>query len=199
MALLLMEDLTSANDSGSKEIASLMTDKEDAQQLINLIQNFISNSTEELKGNAYDKVRNHMSGYIDILETRIKVADSIIQSIKSANNSLIDYMEDESKLDTDELDSLKAELSSAQETVNSYNYRIDNYDASEETVSLYGLKMNRATWESRVKKLKKKIELIEGLSGADGDATGKLNESETDIANFKATVNGITNIKIEQN
>lgn len=198
MALVLMEDLVNANDSSAKEIANLMADKEDAQQLIDLLASFISNSTEELKGNAYDKVRNHMSGYIDILETRIKVADAIIQSIKGANNSLIDYMEDEPKLDTAELDSLKADLSSVQNLVDSYTYRIDNYDSSQEHVSLFSLKLSRSSQESRLKELKKKVELIEGLGSADGVATGKLNEVETDIASFKTTINGINNIKIEQ-
>ena len=38
------------------------------------------------KGESYDAVRTHLESYIPILQTRIKVANSIIDAIKAANN-----------------------------------------------------------------------------------------------------------------
>ena len=92
MTLLKKSDLQSANSSGTF-MSALISDQEDSQELINSIQDFISSSTDHLKGDAYDAVRAHLETYIPILQTRIKVANSIMEAIKAANNSMIDYME----------------------------------------------------------------------------------------------------------
>ncbi len=198
MALLLLDDLNEANNASSKELVNLLKDTEDAEQLIGLINDFISDSVSELKGNAYDRVREHMSGYIDILETRVKIANEIIQSIHDANDYLIDYMDGETKLDTSMLESLEDDYNDCLKHIQSYDYRIDNYDASKETVSLHSMKLSRSGYEANANKAKKKIDLIKGLASADSTASNKLNSAESDLSTFRETINGISNIKIEK-
>lgn len=198
MALLLLDDLNEANNASSKELVNLLKDTEDAEQLINLINDFISDSVSELKGNAYDRVREHLSGYVDVLETRVKIANEIIQSIHDANDYLIDYMDGENKLDTSMLESLENDYNNCLNQIQAYDYRINNYDSSKETVSLSSIKLSRSGYEVNANKAKKKIDLIKGLSSADSTASSKLNSAESDLSAFKTTINNISNIKIEK-
>ena len=83
MPVLNKSDLNMANSSGAY-MNALISDQEDAQSLINAINEFVSSSTEHLKGEAYDAVRAHLQTYIPVLEMRVKTATSIMEAIKSA-------------------------------------------------------------------------------------------------------------------
>lgn len=196
MTLLKKSDLTSANNSGSKLISSLIADQDDSQAMINAIQEFISSSTEHLKGEAYDAVRTHLESYIPILQTRIKVANSIIDSIKSANNSMVDYMEDEDVLNTDDLDSLTSKYNSYMSTareklskVNTYDNRADNQRALNDYEYYAGL----------ARQVNKKIQLLENLSSKDNAVYSSLSGIESEITAFKNAVGDINTIKFTIN
>ena len=128
MTLLKKSDLNEANNMSSVLLSRLVSDQEDAQEMINSIQEFISSSSSQLKGEAYDAVRTHMETYIPILQMRIKVAASLIDAVRNANNAMMDYMEDESVLNTDDLDALYTEYNSytaaAQKSLNDYNFYV---------------------------------------------------------------------------
>ena len=66
MPVLNKSDLNMANSSGAY-MNALISDQEDAQAMINAINEFVSSSTEYLKGEAYDAVRSHLQTYIPIL------------------------------------------------------------------------------------------------------------------------------------
>ena len=97
MSVVYAGDLSDAM-SASAAINSLNADKEDAASMINALQDFISNTSGRLIGAGYDSVRNHLEGYIGVLESRIRIADELIGGIKSACSSLLSYMDGESKL-----------------------------------------------------------------------------------------------------
>ena len=191
MPRLNKSDLNMANSSGAY-MSALISDQEDAQEMINAINEFVSSSTEHLKGEAYDAVRTHLQTYIPILQTRIKTATSIMEAIKSANNSMIDYMEDENILDTDELDRLYSEYNSyaatAQNRLNSANAYITP-EAKKQAMSEY------EQYSRLARKVSKKIQLLEGLANKDNSVYSSLSALEGEITAYKNAIGDINPIK----
>ena len=191
MPLLKKSDLNMANSSGAY-INALTCDQEDAQAMINAIQEFISSSTEHLKGEAYDAVRAHLETYIPVLELRIRTATSIMDALKNANNSMIDYMEDENVLDTSELDKLYSEYNSytatAQNRLNSANAYVTQ-EAKNQAMSEY------EQYDRLAKKTNKKIQLLEGLGPKDNSVYSSLSSLEGEITTYKNVIGDINPIR----
>lgn len=191
MPLLSKSDLELANSSGAY-INALISDQEDTQEMINAIQEFVSSSSEHLKGEAYDAVRAHLETYIPVLQMRIKTATSIMEAIKSANSSMIDYMEEENVLDTSELEKLYSEYNSytatAQERLNSANAYVTQ-DAKNRAMSEYD------QYTRLAKKTSKKIQLLEGLASKDNSVYSSLSALEGEIMAYKNAISDINPIK----
>lgn len=191
MPVLNKSDLNMANSSGAY-MNALISDQEDAQAMINAINEFVSSSTEHLKGDAYDAVRAHLQTYIPILEMRIKTATSIMEAIKSANNSMIDYMEEESVLNTDELDQLYNEYNSyittAQNRLNSANVYVTP-EAKKQAMSEY------EQYARLARKVNKKIQLLEGLVHKDNSVYSSLSALEGEITTYKNAIGDINPIR----
>ncbi len=192
--LVNKSDLEAANSS--KNISNLTKDKEDAQAVIGAIQDFISTSKDVLIGESFDAIRNNLGNYSALMESRIKAADSLIEAIKQANDSLSGYMEGESKLDTDDYDKFKAEYDAACREVESLTSQINNYDYENATVSLASLRSARSAAEETAKKYKHLMELLEGLPGADGTAYGILTGGAADSNTLSSQIGDIVTIKI---
>lgn len=196
MPLLKKSDLISANNDSLTMLRNLATDQEDAQELINAIQDFISSSSSQLKGDAYDAVRTHMETYIPILQNRIKVATSLIEAIKNANNSMINYMENETILNTDDLDGLYNEYNSytskAQRCLSSANAYVTP-KSKNEAMAIY------ESYSAEAKKINKKIQLIEGLSAKDNAVYSKLCGIEAELTAYKNAIGDINTIKFSIN
>lgn len=191
--LVNKSDLEAANSSVG--VNNLMKDKEDAQAVIGAIQDFISSSQEVLVGDSFDAIRKQLNNYSILMNHRISAADNLINAIKEANRSLSDYMEGESKLDTDDYDTFKAEYDNAKQSVDNLNSRINSYDSKTETTSLSSLISQRDAAEEKAKKYKKLMELLEGLPGADSSAYGKLTSGSADVDSYKGLVGEIVTIK----
>ena len=191
MPVLNKSDLNMANSSGAY-MNALISDQEDAQAMINAINEFVSSSTEHLKGEAYDAVRAHLQTYIPILEMRIKTATSIMEAIKSANNSMIDYMEEENVLDTNELDGLYTEYNSytatAQDRLNSANVYV-THEAKKQAMSEY------EQYARLARKVMKKIQLLEGLVNKDNSVYSSLSSLEGEITAYKNAIGDINPIR----
>ena len=191
MPVLNKSDLNMANSSGAY-MNALISDQEDAQAMINAINEFVSSSTEHLKGEAYDAVRAHLQTYIPILEMRIKTATSIMEAIKSANDSMIDYMEEENVLDTNELDGLYTEYNSytatAQDRLNSANVYVTP-EAKKQAMSEY------EQYARLARKTMKKIQLLEGLANKDNSVYSSLSALEGEITAYKNAIGDINPIR----
>ena len=191
MPVLNKSDLNMANSSGAY-MNALISDQEDAQSLINAINEFVSSSTEHLKGEAYDAVRAHLQTYIPVLEMRVKTATSIMEAIKSANDSMIDYMEEESVLNTDELDQLYNEYNSyittAQSRLNSANVYVTQ-EAKKQAMSEY------EQYARLARKVNKKIQLLEGLVHKDNSVYSSLSSLEGEITAYKNAIGDINPIR----
>ena len=191
--LVNKSDLDAA--SSSVNVNNLTKDKEDAQAVINAIQDFISSSKEELVGESFDAIRQQLNNYSILMNRRITAADALISAIKQANTSLGNYMDGEAKLDTDDYDKFKAEYDSAKSTVESLNASISSYDPDEDEVSLSSLISQRDAAEATAAKYKRLMELLEGLPGADGSAYGMLTSGSADSDTFQSMVGDIVTIR----
>ena len=194
MSRLVKSDLSDANTS--RAVTNLEKDKEDTESLINVIQDFIDSSKEVLVGDSFDAVRNHMQEYINILQTRIKIADSLLEAVKNANQTMIDYMGSEDVLDTERLDFIKQDLSMQESSLASVNAAISSYDPDKTFGSLDSLYSQRSSLEANIQKLKTKIDLIEKLDAKDAAIYSTLMSSETELTGFNNTVGGVRTISI---
>lgn len=194
MSRLVKSDLSDANTS--RAVTNLEKDKEDTESLINVIQDFIDSSKEVLVGDSFDAVRNHMQEYINILQTRIKIADSLLEAVKNANQTMIDYMGSEDILDTERLDFIKQDLSMQESSLASVNAAISSYDPDKTFGSLDSLYSQRSSLEANIQKLKTKIDLIEKLDAKDAATYSTLMSSETELTGFNNTVGGVRTISI---
>lgn len=194
MSLIKKGDLSDANSA--RAVTNLEKDKEDAENMISVIQDFIDSSTEVLVGDSFNAVRNHLQEYINILQTRIKIADSLLAAIKKANNTMIDYMGSEDTIDTAKLESTKQTLSMVQNSYDAVNAKINSYDPDKYFASLDSLIADRASYEAQINNLKNKIDLMERLDPTDSSTYASLLESEEELTSFKNIVGGVKTISI---
>lgn len=195
MSVVYSGDLSSAM-SGSNIINGLNADKEDTKSMINALQDFISNTTDKLVGEGYDSVRQHLQGYITILEARMKIADDIIAAIKSACSTMITYMDGEAKLDTNDLESYKSQLIKLQNKLDGLVYSINNYDPDTAEVSLSSLRASYFQCMNDIKDVKRMIDLLENLDAADAGAYGSYMSSEQGITSLSNGTSNISTINI---
>ncbi len=194
MSLLLQSDLSSANKS--KAITCLTNDIDDTKKLLASVENFISGSTEQLKGASFDAVRAHMQVYVDALNKRINCAENMIAAIKSANSTMSSFMDGESKLDTSETETVRNQMKAYNSAANAYLGRYNNYDSMRERISresLYGL-YNESL--GNAKRKEKILKLLEQLDSKDAATLATLNASTDDVASFKTAVGSISSIKV---
>ena len=193
MSLLLQADLSSANSS--KSITCLTNDMDDAKKLIASVENFISSSPEVLKGESFDTVRAHMKLYVDALNKRVTCAENIISAMKSANNTMINYMEGESKIDTAERETVKGQMDAYRSAAAGYRNRASNYDSLHERISKAKLESMAYDAEEKAKEMEKKLRLIDNLDSTDSSTYGKFQSATDGINGFKNEVGNITAIK----
>ena len=196
MTLIKKGDLTNANSSSSSYIKSLVSDQDDAQALIGAIQDFVSSSTDHLKGEGYDAIRAHLESYIPLLETRIRLSSSIIEAITSANDAMIEYMEDETVLDTNELESLYSKYNSSKSAANDRLSKVNSYDNLEDNQKAlreYEYYANDANL------INKKIQLIENLPAKDNAVFATLAGVEAELLAYKNIVSDVDTIKFSSN
>ncbi len=194
MAILIKSDLVEANSS--KLVSSLEKDKEDTEALISVIEDFIDSSKEVLVGDSFEAVRNHLQEYINLLQTRLKIADSLFTAVNNANQTMIDYMGTEDKIDSSSIDTLKQQLSLVTTNYDDAVTRINKYDADREWESLDTLCNRRDSLEQEINSLKVKIDLATNLEAKDTSTYSTFLQSEVEITNFKNGVGGIKTISI---
>jgi ElaB/YqjD/DUF883 family membrane-anchored ribosome-binding protein len=194
MSLLLQSDLQAANNS--KAITSLTTDMEDTKKLLAAVENFISGSTSELKGEAYDTVRAHMQVYVEALNSRIKVAENLIAAIKSANGTMTSYMDGEPKLDTSQMETVKNQMNTFKNSADDLYVRYKYYNPEKERISketIYSLYSEQL----RLAKEKEKLyDLLDHLDSTDTATYNKLKAATDDVNTFKTSVGSISSIKV---
>ncbi len=193
---VIKSELEAASNDSSSAIKALIADQDDTNELIALLQNFVSDTSEELSGKSFDAVRNHLQGYIDVLNTRLKAAQGLVQAIKDANKSLITYMEDETILDTANLEHVNNQIKQV-ESRKGQIYK----DLSDSSKAAYRTQLlnDYSNCNDQLTVLKEKKRKLESLGSADTNATVKLSAGEREITALKNAVSGINTIKYTYN
>lgn len=194
MAILIKSDLVDANSS--KMVTSLEKDKEDTESLIGVIQDFIDSSKEVLVGDSFEAVRNHLQEYINLFQTRIKIADSLINAIKTANQTMIDYMGDEDKIDSSNIDLLKQQLSLIKVSNSDAVEKINKYDSNKNNDRLEDLINRRDTTEAEINRLNNLIDITTNLEQKDASVYSTFLQSEAELTSFNNNIGGVKTISI---
>lgn len=194
MPVLYKDDLVSSNNSAT--LKNLEQEHDQAKKLMESLRTFSLESLKTLKGNSWDAIRKKLQMYIDVCKTRIALIDIMKASIEKANNSLINYMDIYSELNTANLAELKAEFNQYTRSINNLKSQAKNSTKTPGTEKLNNsLKFlnNMQSLMASQNLINAKIKKLEGLEEADGIAYNYLLEDSTQISNYK---NQVSNIRL---
>ena len=176
----------------------LMTlDIRDTNYLINIINQFIQEieSGKNLKGNSYNKVKEKLVKYSEVLEIRKTTADTLKNAINNAVNQMIAYIGDDDDGVLDQTFKEEAEqkkISSLQHIENIKNKMKGLTEEFEEQK----LKSIIAQENARIEDSNLLIKKLEGLTEADNRAFSILESAMSDISKYNSKVNDIQESKI---
>lgn len=174
MSVIYRSDLNS-----DKAISMLNSDIADADKLINAINNFVDNSKNTLKGEAWDIEREKFSNYIIVLEKRKNAAGALKNSIDAANQIMRNYLDEKGvdKVDTAELDYLR----------NEYQQACVNYNAAEKDEK----NTSENYWYGELQRLYELIAYIKNLPSVDGNAYAKYGDASAAIEGFASSIGNV--------
>lgn len=192
MAVVFSSDLS--DGSISSIVSMLEAEADDAQNLINAINSFIEGTRNSLTGKAYDMARQKMSMYTQDLKVRKQVAMDLAKAISQGASSLLEYMEEYSKLDDSEMIELENEITKLDNSIYSARGTIkkimDNSEEDQKFISYYRSQINY--WENTKKDLERKLEKLVNLASADRAAFAGVEAVGNQVEQYGASVDGIS-------
>ena len=201
MTKVCMEDLN--NGMADSTFKNLNNDNNESTKLKNSISEFTSNK-DKLKGEQWDKVKNKINEFQPLLEERGKVAEKLIESIKSAITLLKDYLGEDEMLDTSKLEEYKEQKRKLEETIEDLKNKLNETvteevdDGAGGTKTVTKPKYNAAdineqiaSAEEILKELDRIIKKIEGLDEIYNKAMGIIDEAAAQISSFQANVESV--------
>ena len=201
MTKVCMEDLD--NGLADSTFKNLKNDNKESTDLKNSISEFTSNK-DKLKGEQWDKVKKKINEFQPLLEERGKVADKLIESIKSAITLLKDYLGDDQMLDTSKLEEFKEEKKKLEQTIQSLKDKLNETveetvdDGADGTKTVTKPKYNADdineqinAAEETLKELERIIKKIEGLDDVYNKAIGIIDEAAAEISTFQSNVESV--------
>lgn len=203
MAVVYKSDLENVDNYVN---SILNNENNDTQQIIDAINDFINTSSNTLKGAAWDKERERMASFITSLESRKKVASSLLNSILSADAVLLDYLNafpkksisgvslDFNKVDTEVLDQLRAVLSNARIKYDTIKNQFYSNTADSKASQSNNNFENLAEYDNIINSCETLIKYIEELPDKDAVAYAKYDGINSELNAFKSSINDISNI-----
>ncbi|MGM9877424.1 MAG: hypothetical protein ACI33S_02125, partial [Bacilli bacterium] len=160
--------------------ANFASEIESAKSTKTQIDNFASAIGSSLKGEAWNKVKNNLNNYSNLMDERIDSANTLEEAMKEALTLVLEYMEDYDELDDSKLPEIRDILEKIKEEIENANMVINKTVVQEETdengkVKKYTRYMysqesrNKAreyiVWaEEEIIKIEKEIVKLEGLA-----------------------------------
>ena len=175
------------SELNSSMIQSLLeTESKDAAALITAINSFVSDTSESLKGEAYDTARAEMIAYAKILEKRVTAAADLATAVANSTNSLSNYMGSYDYLDDSDIPTLKQEIANIQA---SYEEIIQSYKRRSFLRRLFFNEGKlRRECAAKIQPLQDEVKKLEGLAGADSTAYGLLNSATSTVEAYRTSV-----------
>jgi hypothetical protein len=198
MTKVCMEDLD--NGMADSTFKNLKNDNSESTKLKDSISEFTSDK-ERLKGEQWDTVKKKINEFQPLLEERGKVADKLIEAIKSAIGVLKEYLGDDQMLDTSQLEDYKEEKRKVEQTISDLKAKlletvteeVDDGAGGTETITkpkynADDINKQIAAAEETLKELDRIIKKIEGLDAVYEKAMGIIEEAAAEIAKFQTNV-----------
>ena len=198
MTKVCMEDLD--NGMADSTFKNLKNDNSESTKLKDSINEFTSNK-DKLKGEQWDTVKKKINEFQPLLEERGKVADKLIEAIKSAIGVLKEYLGDDQMLDTSQLEDYKEEKRKVEQTISDLKAKlletvteeVDDGAGGTETITkpkynADDINKQIAAAEETLKELDRIIKKIEGLDAVYEKAMGIIEEAAAEIAKFQTNV-----------
>lgn len=196
MSIVYSSDLSKANSS------SLMNAIEDiissSNKMSNQIENFISESKDELKGGGYDAVRTKLSIYADAFKKQANICSNLYGNVKSANNAMLNYMEGYSKLNDSEKEEIRKELKNARNMLEWLEEYSDIWVLDKETQEKTKKKRRNGSdyqiesYRKIIVELEKLLEKLEHLKEEDHGAYSMISSVVGDINSYSTCIEGIS-------
>ena len=198
MTKVCMEDLD--NGMADSTFKNLKNDNSESTKLKDSISEFTSDK-ERLKGEQWDTVKKKINEFQPLLEERGKVADKLIEAIKSAIGVLKEYLGDDQMLDTSQLEDYKEEKRKVEQTISDLKAKLletvteEVDDGAGGTTTITKPKYDAddinkqiVAAEETLKELDRIIKKIEGLDAVYEKAMGIIEEAAAEIAKFQTDV-----------
>ena len=182
MAKVLSADVAAANSDNMANLTAIINS---SKSVVSVLDAFISESKEHLKGGGYDAVRVKLSLYVNVYKTLGQICENYESIAKNANNSMLNYMEGYSLLDDSKLDEYRLRL----KQIAGYLRYLKAESAKVDNKTDYTALINY--WVDIYMELYHYKELLEGLAGTDASLFAGFESVTSDIENISRAIIGI--------
>lgn len=197
-----MTKIIKSNLSVSSNMKSVLSlDIGDTQNLIEAIQDFVENSGNTLKGTGYDDLRSKITKYVEVLNIRQQVAESLKNAIEVSFPAMEAFMEDYPDLDDSRLSDISTQVSILENKYNSalasyrsllYANKDDSngapFDFSDDVIRC---KNRMSFYKNEKEKLEKLKTKLEALTPTDDDNYAKFNTANGGLNEYKSKTNNL--------
>ncbi len=185
MAKVLSGDLSSANNDNMATFEHVI---DISSQIASKLSSFNSSSTSILVGGGYDAVRVKLSLYINVFNTLKTICSNLINNIKNANNSMLNYMEGYAELDDAKLPEIETKL---KEILGYINYLASINGTTDGNGNVIDVTAEIAEYTAIYNELNHFRELLAGLASEDASLFGSLEGLIEDVSNMICCIKGI--------
>ena len=169
-------------DLSSIKTQALNDEVADAEKAIEALDSFMGaiGPGTKLTGEAYNTIKEQLANYKSLMEQRKTLASNMKSAIDSALISMENYMEGYSELDTDELEDIKASISTAESSLSGAQSRLD--DAGLTAREKGDIQSTINYYTNQLTELRNKKEKLDGLEDADSSAWAGLADVSGDLS-----------------
>lgn len=179
MAVYSKDGLSNAN----RAIAILDNEVNDTVTLINQLSAFKTKSATELKGKAWDLVRESLDSCIVALNARKESAQLIANTIKTVNNNMLAALGTYSQIDTDNLE----------EENNTYNKCKEILYGNNSTFTKEEKEYYNSTLMAQAEAM---IEQINKVVAAEKQCLSELNSLLDEVSDYQSKTENITSASV---
>lgn len=182
----------------SKTFEFLSNDGIDSSNIASSIRTFNTDSQNNLKGEAWDKVRAKYSKYDDALTKHSLIATTLSQTIQSTLSELQNAMAGYDSIDLSKLEDLRAQRKSCESKIENINSMMNKKQFSFKSFSfepVYDnatLQKNLNTESQVLNELDKIIKQMENIKAICDKAEAKLNELLNEMITIEKGIEEIT-------
>ena len=190
---------------GSGTCSSLSTDSQESKTTKDALTSYISESKSTLKGEQWDKSRAKMEVFSEALQTRIALAEELMEAIKKALTLLKDYLGEDSMLDTEQLPEYQKQREICVSSIDKLNamltetHQVPHTGSDGKTYYTTEPVYDSATIQAQIDQAKQVlaeldriIKKIEGLEAVYNQALAILEEAFAGLQPFQGQVTSIT-------